>query len=214
MAKPALSRDAFVDAALEVIAEVGVDKLTMRRVAQALGVSPMALYKHFANKDELLAAALEAFIARADVLPAEDLPWQQWLSHVARGMYGALCAETSWVPLLGTLRIGGQGTAVIDAFVRKLCAAGFSTEQAIEGLFAMLQLVIGAVCLHASLRPAVVAAEAGSQALSPITHSYLQDADRERLQVAPDLDRVVRRDQLEMGLPLLISALQVQLSQR
>ncbi|WP_372810394.1 TetR family transcriptional regulator [Litorivivens sp.] len=210
MTKAALNPQNFVDAALEVIDEVGVDKLTMRRVALALGVSPMALYKHFANKDELLAAALEEMIVRADVLPTQDLPWQDWVRHVANGMYTALCAETSWVPLLGSLRLGGQANAVIDAFVNKLCAAGFNTEQALEALFAMLQLVIGAVCLHASLRPLSAGAQ-GDEALTALTHAYLQNADRRRLEAASDLDRVVRRDQLTLGLPFLISALEAQL---
>ena len=54
--RSALNRGAYVEAALEVIAEVGVDKLSMRNVASRLSVSPMAMYKHFPTKDDLLAA--------------------------------------------------------------------------------------------------------------------------------------------------------------
>lgn len=51
-----------VEAALRVIRERGLDELTMRRVAAAAGMSPMAAYRHFADKDDLVRAVLrEAF---------------------------------------------------------------------------------------------------------------------------------------------------------
>ena len=119
-----LNRQRFVDAALDVIADVGVEKLSMRRVASQLGVSAMAMYKHFANKDELLGAAFEEFIARAEVLPDDQLPWDEWLTVSARGMYQALCSEMSWVPWLGKLRLGGNALRVTERFAAKLAESG------------------------------------------------------------------------------------------
>lgn len=49
-----LSREALITAALELIDEAGVEKLTARKLAQALGASPMALYWHFRNMEDLL----------------------------------------------------------------------------------------------------------------------------------------------------------------
>jgi AcrR family transcriptional regulator len=52
-------RQALVDAALESIASVGVDAFTLRMAARAAGVSPGAPYRHFENKDALIAAVAE-----------------------------------------------------------------------------------------------------------------------------------------------------------
>ncbi len=211
----ALNRSSFVDAALAVIAEVGVERLSMRRVASQLGVSAMAMYKHFTNKDELLAAAFEEFIARADVLPDTQLDWDQWLEKLAINMYNALSADMSWVPILGSLRLGGNAIAVTDSFVNKLGTAGFGAEVSVRAYMAMIQLVVGAVCMRASLQ-AEVGREGRRKAvvseLSPITRSYLQNADRQRLAIAPALEAVVSDEPISMGLPLLISGLRQQLA--
>ncbi len=196
--RAALNRGAYVDAALEVIAEVGVDKLSMRNVASRLSVSPMAMYKHFPTKDDLLAASLEEFIARANVVPDTSLPWEQWVERVAAGMYQALCRELSWVPLLGSLRVGEQAIAVTEAFVTRLCQAGFTVEQALQAYFAVIQVVVGAVCLRSSLdaRPA------------PRTHARNKQGARA---ISGELQAFLQRDQIAIGLPLIIDALRAQL---
>lgn len=209
MTRVPLSRETFVDAALELISVSGIEQLSMRKVAARLEVSSMAAYKHFASKEELLAAALDTFIARAQVLPAADLPWVQWLEQVALRMYRALSQERSWVSLLGSLSLGDQAAAVTDAVMQRLVAEGFSAEQAMAAYFSMLQLVAGSVCLHASLRSQLPGSE--SSALSPLTSRYLQSANTLRLQVAPALEHAVQQEPIALSLPLLLAALQQQL---
>ena len=209
MTRAALSRQAFVDAALALISASGVEQLSMRKVATHLSVSSMAAYKHFASKEELLEAALDTFIARAEVLPTEELPWAQWLEQVALRMYRALSQERSWVSLLGSLPLGDQAAAVTDAVMRRLVAEGFSAEQAMAAYFSMLQLVAGAVCLHASLNQRLTDRTGAS--LSPVTSRYLQSANSLRLQVAPTLERAVQQEPIALSLPLLLAALQQQL---
>ncbi|TMK62803.1 MAG: TetR family transcriptional regulator [Actinobacteria bacterium] len=53
-APPALSRERIARAGLELSDREGVEGLSMRRLARELGVTPMALYVHFRNKDELI----------------------------------------------------------------------------------------------------------------------------------------------------------------
>lgn len=209
MTRTALSREAFVDAALELISASGIEQLSMRKVAVHLGVSSMAAYKHFSSKEALLTAALDTFIARAEVLPATDLPWAQWLEQVALRMYRALSQERSWVSLLGSLPLGDHAAAVTDAVMQRLMAEGFSAEQAMAAYFSMLQLVAGAVCLHASLNHQMANDE--SNALSPLTSRYLQSANTLRLQMAPALEHAAQQEPIALSLPLLMAALQQQL---
>ena len=65
-----LNRARVLKAAVGLADEVGLDALSMRRLAEALGVVPMALYKHVANKDELLDGMVDAVIGEiAAVVP-------------------------------------------------------------------------------------------------------------------------------------------------
>jgi len=60
---PRLSREAVVAAAGTIVAGEGIDALTMRRGADQLGSSPMWIYRHVRDKDELLVALLDRLAA-------------------------------------------------------------------------------------------------------------------------------------------------------
>jgi TetR/AcrR family tetracycline transcriptional repressor len=73
-----LSKAAVVERALALADELGLEALTIRRLAQDLGVTPMALYWHFRSKEELLAGLGDQVWAEidADADPAADWPAQ------------------------------------------------------------------------------------------------------------------------------------------
>lgn len=207
-----LSRELIIDAALKIAEQEGVDSLSIRKVALRLGVTPMALYKHFSNKDELLSFALEAFIVRADVIPDADLHWEEWLLRVGRRMYDALCSDYSWVPILGSVRVGVEAARVTDAFINKLSSAGFTTGQAVQAYFSVIQTVLGAVCLRSSMESADAAD--GEQQLSNLARAYLETPSLERIKAAPELERVARMDQIDIGLPMIVDALRNRLMKK
>lgn len=70
-----LSRRRVLDTAVALADEGGVDALSMRRIAQALGVVPMALYKHVANKNELLDGMIDVVVGEIDP-PVTDADWK------------------------------------------------------------------------------------------------------------------------------------------
>ena len=73
-----LTRAAVLAAAVALADRDGLDAVSMRNLAQELGVVPMALYKHVANKDELLDGMADAIVAEIDP-PRADLGWKQAL---------------------------------------------------------------------------------------------------------------------------------------
>src|SRR5256714_6916916 len=77
-AQAPLSSERIARAALELSDREGIEGLSMRRVAQKLGVTPMALYFHFRNKDELIDAVVDLG-AREMTLPSERGPWKRQL---------------------------------------------------------------------------------------------------------------------------------------
>jgi AcrR family transcriptional regulator len=78
MTKPTrtrLNRDRVLAAAVALADRDGLDALSMRNLADHLDVVPMALYKHVANKDELLDGVVDVIIGEFDA-PDEALPWK------------------------------------------------------------------------------------------------------------------------------------------
>src|SRR5712671_3885715 len=73
--KARLSKSAVVGRALALADAEGLDALTVRRLAQELGVTPMALYWHFRSKEELLSGLADRFWSEIDTDVDEAAPW-------------------------------------------------------------------------------------------------------------------------------------------
>ncbi len=83
--RPQLSRDVVVAAALQVLDAEGGEALTMRRVADQIGVSASSLYGYVDNKDELVNLVLDRIFEEIDVPPAGG-DWRQTLKQLGRAM--------------------------------------------------------------------------------------------------------------------------------
>src|SRR6202140_5192745 len=78
-----LSIDAVVAAATHVADSEGLEAVTMRRVANALGVAPMTLYTYVPGKAELLDLMLDAAYTSMPRLDTSGQPWRQRLAAIA-----------------------------------------------------------------------------------------------------------------------------------
>jgi AcrR family transcriptional regulator len=70
-----LRRERILRTAVALADEGGIDSISMRRIAQELGVVPMALYKHVANKDDVLDGMIDVVVAEIDP-PLADADWK------------------------------------------------------------------------------------------------------------------------------------------
>lgn len=70
-----LSRERVLRAAVALADDAGIDAVSMRRLAQELGVVPMALYKHVASKEELLDGMVDVVVGEIDP-PVPSADWQ------------------------------------------------------------------------------------------------------------------------------------------
>src|SRR5215218_294925 len=86
-----LTVESIIDAA-ESVAIEGFDGLTIRAVASELGASPMALYRYFATKDELVDALLDRVLGRFEEPAATD-DWFADLHTFARNHYAMLASQ-------------------------------------------------------------------------------------------------------------------------
>ena len=130
--KVELSRDAIVERALTLMDTEGPDAITIRRIAQEFGVTPMALYWHVANKDELLAAMGDALLA--DVTPPPTTgPWSSQLRAVVENLIENLAKHPAAAELVfPRMLIVESGLRVTEFTLSLLEDAGFTREQAAD----------------------------------------------------------------------------------
>ena len=143
-ARQRLSRDAVVDAALAIAQQDGLDALSLRRLAKELGVTPMALYWHFADKEALEAALGERLFASV-VLPAPERSWRQELHAALGALAEALEANAAVARLaLPTVLRSEPGLAVAERVLSILRRSGLDDRLAAE---TGAQLLAGLVSL-------------------------------------------------------------------
>jgi len=90
-----LSKRAVTDRALKLADAEGLDALTIRKLAQDLGVTPMALYWHFRSKEELLEGVAERVWGEIDVNVDPAAPWPDQLAGILRSLVSVLRAHPS-----------------------------------------------------------------------------------------------------------------------
>jgi AcrR family transcriptional regulator len=138
-----LSRDRVLRAAVALADESGIESLSMRNLALDLGVVPMALYKHVANKDELLGGMIDVVVGEIDP-PVPDADWK----CVIRGRILSardVLLRHPWAPL--AIESRNEATpAILDylnAMVGILRDGGFSTDLAHHVMHAMGSRMLG-----------------------------------------------------------------------
>ena len=115
-------------AAIGLADQGGIDSLTMRRLAQELGVEAMSLYYYVASKDDILKGIVDPVISEIDV-PSDGADWKTALRRSAISFHNALSRH----PWAAKLIMSGTGVGLarvryMDAVLRRLREAGFSPE--------------------------------------------------------------------------------------
>jgi AcrR family transcriptional regulator len=145
-----LSRERVLEAAVALADRAGLGALTMRRLGQELGVEAMSLYKHVANKDEVLAGIAEAVLAEFE-LPTPDDGWREGMRRRAVSARAAL-ARHPWATVV--LSGSGPNPAMLrnlDSVIGCLRRGGFSVAQAARAFSLLDSYIYGYAVQEASL---------------------------------------------------------------
>jgi AcrR family transcriptional regulator len=126
-----LSRNRVLEAAVALADETGLERFSMRGLAQELGVVPMALYKHVANKDQLLDGMVDLVFGEIE-LPPEDLDWRSAMRRRALSAREALRRHPWAIGMMESRAPGPANLRNHDAVMGCLRRAGFPFEQAIH----------------------------------------------------------------------------------
>jgi AcrR family transcriptional regulator len=149
--RPGLSRDLITDVALALADASGVESLSMRALAKALGVEAMSLYNHIRNKDDLLDALVDTVVGRI-ALPGTGNDWQGELRRRAHSMRTVFLAHP-WAPplIVGRINVGPNMLTLNEATLGCLHEAGFSYVQADHAMNALDSLIYGFHLLERSM---------------------------------------------------------------
>jgi AcrR family transcriptional regulator len=126
-----LSRPRVLRAAVALADEAGLQAFSMRGLAQELGVVPMALYKHVANKEELLDGMVDIVFGEIELPPAE-LDWRSAMRCRAISTHEALIRHTWAIGIMESRHPGPANLRNHDAVMGCLRNAGFPFKMAIH----------------------------------------------------------------------------------
>jgi AcrR family transcriptional regulator len=125
-----LSRDQVLSTAIDRADKGGLEALTMRSLAEELGVAPMALYNHVASKDDLIDAMVDVVFGEIGV-PSGGGDWKSAMRRRAISVRDVLLRHRWAIGLMESRRRPGPANLRHhDAVIGRLRAAGFSVEMA------------------------------------------------------------------------------------
>jgi AcrR family transcriptional regulator len=138
-----LSKERILRTAVELADAGGVDSLSMRKIAEELDVVPMALYRHVANKDEMLDGMVDVVVAEIDA-PETGLDWK---TAIRRRILSArrMLLRHPWAARVIETRSEATPAVIgyFDEMIGLFLAGGFSIELTHHALHAMGSRLLG-----------------------------------------------------------------------
>jgi AcrR family transcriptional regulator len=128
-----LDPEKVVDSALAIADDEGTAAVTFRRLAAQHDVTPMALYRHFKDKDDLLAALGDHLLADVVLPEPTDERWDQQLQKVLTAFVTALRGHPRLADLtLSRILVSEPGLVMAERTLQLLVEGGFSVDDAAE----------------------------------------------------------------------------------
>jgi AcrR family transcriptional regulator len=150
-ARGALDRDRIIDGAVALADEIGLEPLTIRRLAEHLGAKPMSLYHYVDGKDDIVDGMVGRVfdeVGRAD----PTLPWRDAIRQRARAVRAALRRHPWAIPIMESRR--KPGADILDhheAMLTAWLATGFPLPVIAHGVAVVDAFVYGFALQEAAL---------------------------------------------------------------
>jgi AcrR family transcriptional regulator len=212
-AKPALSRDAIVDAALDIVRAEGVEALSMRRVAQALDTGAASLYVYVANRDELHELLFDAAVATVATEEVDPQRWREQLKALVGRMVKTMVEDFPGLALLAMAKIpiGDNALRVTDNMLALLKAGGVG-DQAAAYAADLISMYATAIAYEQSLYATLYSDPDHEQREIERIAQRFASLDPMRFPtlaaLAPALTRGDGDERFELGLDVIVNGLQ------
>jgi AcrR family transcriptional regulator len=139
-----ISRDAIVQAAIDLLDREGLAALSMRKLADELGTGAASLYWHVGSKDGLLDLVLDEVIGEAKIPDPDPGHWQDQLKQVARDQRAASLRHP-WVVRvsIGRIPMGPNALRYSERILAILRAGGLPPKLAVQGYLLLIATING-----------------------------------------------------------------------
>jgi AcrR family transcriptional regulator len=205
-----LSKERVVNAAVALADEDGIESLTMRGLAEALGVEAMSLYYHVANKDIILDGMVDQAFSEID-MRSVGLDWRSAMQNRAISVRRVLSLHP-WAIALMQSRTN-PGPALLhhhDSVIGILRQAGFSVEMTAHAFSALDAYIYGFVSQELSLPFDTSSSEEAAEVAAAILENFPTQEFPHLAELA--IDHVMQpgynyADEFEFGLDLMLDSL-------
>jgi TetR/AcrR family transcriptional regulator, tetracycline repressor protein len=148
-ARGTLSRQAIIATGIALADREGLESVTIRRLALLHNVTPMALYRHFKDKNEIVDGIAEGLIADIRLPPPTKQPWHTQLRTVMEAVVAALRPHPTLAELVPTRFLDSpSGLAIADRTLELLGRAGLPQDKAAEISGYLLSGLVGMVTVE------------------------------------------------------------------
>jgi AcrR family transcriptional regulator len=162
---PSLSEDRIVDAAVRLARTARLENVTMRALADELGVPVMTIYNYVPNKDALYELVVNHVLSAVRVPEPDEGTWEQRLEQLERNARAAM-GELPGLSL--DRRDSAEGRRLAEAVLAILDDAGFTRAQAMLAFAALFTFMVGQIDIDVDAArnrgPAAQAVEAAADA--------------------------------------------------
>jgi AcrR family transcriptional regulator len=211
--RPPLPRDRIIDAAVHIVDLYGADALSMRTLAQQLNSGTATLYRHFANRSELIAEVVDRVLSEVDFDPEELIAagWQQACKRLAHAMFDALSRHSNVSTLLiEQVPVGPNAMIHRERLIAVLLGSGFPPKLAARSYATLARYVLG---FAIQLTEPDTSGQFDRARLSDLFHGVDPEVFPATIKVADHIP-VPLEDEFEFGLGLIIDGLTQQRDKR
>ena len=198
-----------MDAAVRAADEGGLEAVSLRRLAAALDVTPMAIYRHVRNKSHLLDLMVDRVLDQVDLAPAETATWQDRLRRLLASVQAVVAAHPATALLLSRPFVSPAALRVSEALLETLHSAGFDVGQSVRLLQVITGMVLGPAINRATwaaasrdLQPDADCQQTSMEGLSAGEFPYLSSA------AAEFMDWSAGEDANRLAIELLVGGLE------
>ncbi len=211
MKETSLSRDAIVDAAIDLAEAEGIGAVTMRALAERLGASPMGLYRHVATKQELLGAVADRHLSEMQLPAVDELSWQDAIERVCIALHDAFLAHPDVLEILAVQHIDTITMfRATDAVLAALRRAGLSDREAVQSLDVLTCYATGFNQRRAELRRRATAKDERLRRLQDLPADELPTVR----ELAGELVSLDFEHDFEDGLRLILDGIEARVAAR
>ncbi|MDH6125047.1 TetR/AcrR family transcriptional regulator [Kitasatospora sp. GP82] len=220
--RPELSRGQIVSEAVRLLDAEGIEALSMRRLGTRLGAGATSLYRHVANKDELIELVVDEVYGELEVPDAGDpAGWRAAVGHSAYSLR-SMALRHPWVASVlgqvGLVHLGPNVMRLSDRMLALFRTAGFAPDETDQAMNTLIAYVIGMATSEAAYLSLIARSGKDEQdfveSLRPAAEQAMQDHPQLRegqaAQRGKDPQRI-REDNFDYGLQRVLDGLEARL---